>query len=157
MLERQKYLVLYNIRSSYNVGAIFRTADAVGVNKIFLVGVTPCPFDKFKRVSSKISKSALGSELLVAWDYKKTISPLLKKFKKDQIQVIALEQSSNSIDYKKIKLTENWALVLGEETTGLPESILKLCDQVAEIPMAGSKESLNVAVATGVALFEFIK
>ena len=157
MLERQKYLVLYNIRSSYNVGAIFRTADAVGVNKIFLVGVTPCPLDKFKRSNSKISKSALGAETSVSWEYKKTISPLLKKFKKDQIQVIALEQSSNSIDYKKIKLTENWTLVLGEETTGLPESILKLCDQVAEIPMAGSKESLNVAVATGVALFEFIK
>lgn len=157
MIKRQKYLVLYNIRSSYNVGAIFRTADAVGVDKIFLVGVTPCPLDKFKRVNAKISKSALGAEVSVAWEYRKTISPLLKKFKKDEVEVIALEQSPNSIDYKKIKLIGSWALILGEETKGLEENVLKQCDVVAEIPMAGSKESLNVSVAAGVALFQFIK
>lgn len=157
MLKRQKYLVLYNIRSSYNVGAIFRTADAVGIDKIFLVGVTPCPLDKFKRANSKISKSALGAEVSVAWEYRKTISPLLKKFKKDEVEIVALEQSPTSIDYKKIKLTGGWALILGEETKGLEENILKQCDVVAEIPMVGAKESLNVSVAAGVALFEFIK
>jgi len=157
MLKRQKYLVLYNIRSSYNVGAIFRTADAVGIDKIFLVGVTPCPLDKFKRTNSKISKSALGAEVSVAWEYRKTISPLLKKFKKDEVEIVALEQSPDSIDYKKIKLTGSWVLILGEETKGLEDNILKQCDVVAEIPMVGAKESLNVSVATGVALFEFIK
>lgn len=157
MIGRQKYLVLDNIRSSYNVGAIFRTADAVGIDKIFLTGVTPCPVDKFNRTSNRIAKSALGSEQTVSWEYKKTISSVLKKLAGGSVQIIALEQAPNSIDYKKIKLNQSWALVLGEETKGLPRTVLGKCNVIAEIPMKGSKESLNVAVAAGVALFEFTK
>ncbi len=157
MIEEQKYLVLDNIRSSYNVGAIFRTADAVGINKIFLTGVTPCPVDKFNRVSSRIAKSALGSEQTVSWEYKKNISSVLKKLVESRVQIIALEQAPKSVNYKKIKLAKNWALVLGEETKGLPRAVLGKCDVIAEIPMKGKKESLNVSVATGVALFEFTK
>jgi len=153
MKKKQKYLILYNIRSSYNVGAIFRTADAVGVDKIFLVGVTALPFDKFKRVNSKIKKTALGAEEVVEWEYKKTIGPLLKKLKEDGVEVVALEQDKKSVDYRKIKLNKDWVLVLGEETKGLPKSVLEKCDKIVEISMQGEKESLNVSVATGVVLF----
>lgn len=157
MTEDKKYLILDNIRSSYNVGAIFRTADGVGIDKIFLIGVTPCPVDKFKRLNSRIAKSALGAEKIVAWEYKKTISPLLKKIKEDNVQIIALEQAPNSINYRQAKLKKSWALILGEETKGLSTSVLNQTDVIVEIPMKGSKESLNVSVAAGVALFAFFK
>jgi tRNA G18 (ribose-2'-O)-methylase SpoU len=153
MMERKVFLILYNIRSAYNVGAIFRTADAVGVTKIFLIGVTPCPVDRFGRMNSRIAKTALGAEKAVPWTYQKTITPVLSKLKKTNIKVVALEQAERSVDYRKIKLTGDWALVLGEETKGLPKSVLNRCDEVVEIPMRGKKESLNVSVAAGVALF----
>lgn len=149
-------LILYNLRSSYNVGAIFRTADAVGIDQIFLIGTTPCPMDKFKKENTKITKTALGAEKTVAWQYFKTLTPVLNKFKKEGVKIIALEQAENSVDYKKVKLPKAWSLVVGEETKGLPKTVLKKCDQIVEIPMHGQKESLNVSVATGVVLFEFL-
>ncbi len=156
-MKKETFLIFYNIRSSYNVGAIFRTADAAGVDKIYLVGVTPCPADKFGRVNGQIAKTALGAEKSVAWEYKKTIAPLMAKLKKDDVQIIALEQAENSLDYRKLKPKVSWALVLGEETKGLPKSVLNKCDAVVEIPMKGEKESLNVSVATGVALFQIFR
>ncbi len=155
-MSKKSFLILFNIRSAYNVGAIFRTADAAGVDKIYLVGVTPCPADKFGRVSGQIAKTALGAEKAVVWEYKKTIALLIAKLKKEGVQIIALEQAENSLDYRKLKPKGSWALVLGEETKGLPKSVLNKCDNVAEISMKGEKESLNVSVATGVALFQLL-
>lgn len=150
-------LILPDIRSALNVGAIFRTADAVGINKIYLAGYTPTPEDKFGRIQKDIAKSALGAEKTVLWEYKKTLIPLISKFKKEGYFVIAIEQAKNSVDYKNIKIKkEKIVFIVGTEVSGLPENILKKCDAIAEIPMKGEKESLNVSVATGIALFRIL-
>lgn len=149
-------LILPDIRSALNVGAIFRTADAVGISKIYLTGYTPRPTDQFGRVQKDISKSALGAETWIPWEYKKTTVPLLRSLKKDGFTIIAIEQSKNSVDYKKIKKIEKIAFIIGPEVEGLNQKILNECDYIAEIPMKGKKESLNVSVATGIALFRIL-
>ena len=149
-------LILYNIRSVENVGAIFRTADAVGINKIYLAGYTPAPFDRFGRKRKDIAKSALGAEKFMAWEYKKNIFPLLSNLKKDKYLIIGIEQDKKSIDYKKVKIKNKNVFIVGAEVTGIPKNILKKCDLIAEIPMHGKKESLNVSVALGVALFRML-
>ena len=149
-------VIAHDIRSIHNVGSIFRTADAAGVEKIFLCGITPAPLDRFKEVRADFAKVALGAEKTVSWEYVKTIFPLLAKLKKEKFQIIAIEQDEGSIDYKKIKIRKKAALILGSETEGIPEKILKRCDSIAEIPMRGKKESLNVSVAAGIALYQMI-
>ncbi|MFA5934119.1 MAG: TrmH family RNA methyltransferase [Candidatus Paceibacterota bacterium] len=149
-------LILNDIRSTHNVGAIFRTADAAGISKIFLVGITPAPLDRFGRERKDIAKSALGAEKTVPWESVKTIKPILNKLKKEKYKIIAIEQSPKAIDYKKVKLPNKSAIILGNEVKGLPQSILNQCDVIAEIPMRGKKESLNVSVATGIALFRIL-
>jgi 23S rRNA (guanosine2251-2'-O)-methyltransferase len=146
-------LALHNIRSVYNVGAIFRTADAVGVSKIYLCGYTPAPIDRFGRARKDIAKAALGAEKTVAWESVETISELISKLKKEKVKIFALEQSKNSVDYRKAKLAPKNLLILGNEVGGIEQEILKKCDEVLEIPMRGEKESLNVSVAAGIALF----
>ncbi len=149
-------LILPNIRSALNVGSMFRTADAVGIHRIYIVGYTPTPLDKFGRKRSDIAKASLGAEDTIPWEYKKTLPPLIKSLKKDGFKIVAIEQSSCSVHYKKVKVSPKMAFIMGNEVDGIPASILKMCDNVAEIPMAGMKESLNVSVACGVALFGII-
>ena len=149
-------LILPDIRSALNVGAIFRTADAVGIDKIFLVGVTPRPTDQFGRIQKDIAKSALGSEKTVIWEYKKSLSSLILKLKKDSFKIIAVEQDEESVDYKRVKIGHKNAFILGTEVSGVSKNILQKCDVIAEIPMKGKKESLNVSVAFGVALFRML-
>jgi tRNA G18 (ribose-2'-O)-methylase SpoU len=150
-------LILPDIRSALNVGAIFRTADAVGINKIYLTGYTPTPADKFGRIQKDIAKSALGAEKIINWEYKKTFLPLISKLKKDGYLIIAIEQAKNSVDYKNINIKkEKVVFIVGTEVSGLPKNILNKCDIVAEIPMKGKKESLNVSVACGIALFRIL-
>jgi len=151
--KKEIVLILHDIRSTHNVGSIFRTADALGVKKIYLTGYTPTPVDSFGRVRKDIAKTALGAEKNILWEHFSVINPVLKKLKKDKFSIIALEQSSKSIDYKKIKPLYPVAVILGNEVLGISPKILKKCDLVMEIPMQGKKESLNVSVATGVALF----
>lgn len=150
------YLLLHNIRSVYNVGSIFRTADATGVNKIYLSGYTPTPIDRFGRIRQDISKASLGAENTVAWENIIDIDNFIRKIKKEKIKIIGLEQSKKSIDYKKIKLSERNLIILGEEVRGIDKRLLDKCDEIAEIPMKGEKESLNVSVATGVLLYQII-
>ena len=150
-------LILHNIRSVENVGAMFRTADAAGVNKIYLSGYTPTPLDRFGRKRKDLAKSALGAEEFVVWEYRKNILPLLSKLKKEDFQIVGIEQDKKSIDYKKVKLKDDNAFIVGAEVTGIPKNILQKCDIIAEIPMHGKKESLNVSVALGVALFRIMK
>ncbi len=151
------FLILHNIRSVENVGAMFRTADAAGVDKIYLTGYTPTPLDRFGRKRRDLAKSALGAEEYVAWEQKKTIIPLISKLKKDGCQIIAIEQDDKSVDYKKVKIKNRNAFLVGTEVSGIPKNILKKCDVIAEIPMKGKKESLNVSVALGIALFRILK
>ncbi len=153
-------LILHNIRSLYNVGSIFRTADAVGIKKIYLCGITPKPVDEFGRSREQLVKVSLGAEKYVGWEHFKSTARLIDRLKKDGYKIFAVEQSKKSIPYYKIKSYETKsrkiALVLGNEVKGLPLSILKKADKILEIPMKGRKESLNVAVAFGIVAFHFV-
>lgn len=150
---KENILILHNIRSVQNVGAIFRTADAAGVDRIYLTGYTPAPLDRFGRKRKDLAKSALGAEEFVSWEQKKNISPLLAKLKKEGFLIIGIEQAKNSVDYKKVRAKNKNAFIAGAEVEGIPRNILQKCDLIAEIPMRGKKESLNVSVAVGVVLF----
>ncbi len=152
-IKQENILILNDIRSVENVGAMFRTADAVGIDKIYLTGYTPCPIDRFGRKRGDLAKSALGAEEFVAWEQKKSILPLLTKLKKENYLIIGIEQDERSIDYKKVKTGNKNAFIVGTEVTGIPKNVLQKCDVIAEIPMRGKKESLNVSVAFGVAIF----
>ena len=140
--------MLHNIRSAYNVGSIFRTADAAGISKLYLCGYTPTPLNE------KVKKTALGAEKSVPWEHFRQTWRLLEKLKKEGVQIIALEQTKKSVDYRLFKPRLPLALVLGNEIKGLNPAILKYCDQAIEIPMGGKKESLNVSVAAGIAVFK---
>jgi len=154
--EFSNILILPDIRSAINVGAIFRTADAVGIDKIYLVGCTPRPNDQFGRIQKDIAKSALGAETWISWEYKEKLIPLINKLKKQEYEIVALEQNEKSIDYRKYIKPNKFAFILGTEVTGLNKKILDKCDKIVEIPMKGKKESLNVSVAAGVALFRIM-
>lgn len=156
MKKKSAVLVLHDIRSAHNVGAIFRTADAVGVSKIYLSGITPAPFDRFGRARKDIAKAALGAERTVEWEERKSLATLLRMLKKKGYIIAAIEQSKQAIDYKKYKPSTNVVFVLGNEVSGIPERILATCDAIIEIPMRGTKESLNVSVAAGVALYRVL-
>jgi len=154
MKQKETAILLHNIRSTHNVGSIFRTADAVGVDKIYISGYTPTPIDKFGRFRKDIAKVALGAEKNVGWEQIDDSKKIIKKLKKENYQIIGLEQAKNSVDYKKVKTEKKILIVVGNEVGGIDREILKLCDVLAEIPMKGKKESLNVSVAFGVALFK---
>lgn len=149
-------LLLHNIRSTHNVGAIFRTADAVGVKKIYISGYTPAPIDRFGRARQDISKASLGAEKTVDWEQVEDVFALIKKLKKEKVFICAVEQDKNSVDYRKIPKKENALFILGNEVNGVEKDILTLCDCIAEIPMRGSKESLNVSVTAGVILYSYV-
>ena len=140
-------LILCNIRSRENVGSIFRTADAIGVSKIYLCGITPQP------PHEKISKTALGAETYVPWEYYKQAGKIIKQLRAKHISIVALEQTKDSKDIFKFNPKFPLALVVGNEVDGLSAGILKKCDKKISIPMYGKKESLNVSVALGIAVY----
>ncbi len=168
-------VILHNIRSLHNVGSIFRTADAAGVEKIYLCGITPTPVDTFGKVRPQFAKVSLGAEKTVEWDASarsaQATLKLLGGLKKQGYKIFAIEQSNRSVPYHKLKSKnlklKTVALILGSEVKGLPPSVLKKADRILEIPMAGAlvrqahhprrirrgKESLNVAVAFGIVAF----
>ncbi len=142
------FLILHNIRSAYNVGSMFRTADAVGIEKIYLCGYTPTPSQK----------TALGAEATVPWEQHGQTWRLLKKLKSDGVHITAIEQYKYSTDLFCYRPPSGpLALMVGHERKGLSSTILRYVDDILEIPMHGKKESLNVSVATGIALYELKK
>lgn len=154
-------VILHNIRSLYNVGSIFRTADAAGIEKIYLCGITPEPVDKFGKIRPQLAKVSLGAEKIVGWEYYKSTSRLIDKLKKEKYKIFAVEQAKNSTSYYKVcdVCMGSWvriALIFGNEVKGIPLAILKKADKILEIPMAGKKESLNVSVAFGIVVFSLI-
>ncbi len=149
-MKKEVYLILHNIRSAYNVGSIFRTADAVGVAKIYLGGYTPTPDTK------KVIKTSLGAEKSVAWEKYFSTWQLIEELRLKRVNVMALEQAPASRDYKKFKPKFPLAVILGNEVRGLSPNILKRCDSVWHLPMRGQKESLNVAVATGIFIYKIL-
>ncbi len=140
--------VLDNIRSLHNVGAIFRTADAAGVGKLYLCGLSGTP------PRPDIRKAALGAEEVVAWEYFKQTSEALAKLKQEGYHLLALESTPASVDYRCATYQFPLALVVGHEYNGIAPEILALCDAAISLPMRGIKISLNVAVAFGVAAYE---
>lgn len=156
-MKKKLILILDNLRSVYNTASIFRTADGAGVSEIFLCGTTPEPIDRFGRKRKDFAKVSLGAEESVPWKYFETTKDAIQNLKDMSFEIVGLEQDSNSISFDEYISEKNVGLVVGEETQGLSQEILKLCDVVLEIPMRGKKESLNVSVATGVALYQILK
>lgn len=154
-------LILDNLRSAHNVGALFRTADGAGVDEIYLVGITPKPAGRdqlYQTVAEKtITKTALGAELAVPFRSVKTLLPLLRKLKQTGCAIVALEEGEGikTIDYRnwKPKREKGFALVVGNEVDGLSDKVLALSDVIIRLPMKGVKKSLNVSVAGGIALY----
>ncbi len=145
-------VVLDNVRSSYNVGSVFRTADAFRVEKIFLCGITSCPPHR------EIQKTALGATESVEWIYKKEIKDALHQLKNDGYILVGLEQTDQSIPIHQFKpdLQNKYALIFGHEVYGLSEHILPELEICLEIPQLGTKHSLNISVAAGIALYHWM-
>jgi tRNA G18 (ribose-2'-O)-methylase SpoU len=144
------FVVLDNIRSIYNVGAIFRTCDAMLVEKIYLCGITGHPPRK------DIDKVALGAVEVVPWEYCTSIAEAISQLKKQGVTICALEQTRQSIHYKKAQYPFPLALVVGNEVEGISEEIMPLIDMAIDIPMLGRANSLNVATAFGIVGYEIL-
>ncbi|TAL19707.1 TrmH family RNA methyltransferase [Patescibacteria group bacterium] len=144
---REIVLILQNIRSLHNVGSIFRTADVFGVSKIYLCGYTGAPPRR------EIAKVALGAEDAVPWEKIFWTDTAVKKLRRDGYQIVALETGRGSIPINQARLAKRLALVLGNEVRGVTPAILRRADQTVGIPLLGKKESLNVSVAAGAALY----
>lgn len=152
-------LIAHNIRSTHNVGAIFRTAEGFGVKQIIISGYTPYPAIPndsrlphiAQKLTEQIHKTALGAEVLVPFSYQE--APNLPGLKQDGYIIVGLEQDSRSISLPAYTPPKKIALLLGEEVEGITQDLRDSCDVLLEIPMAGKKESFNVSVATGIALY----
>lgn len=164
MKKTEKVVILDNIRSVYNVGSIFRTSDALGIDKIYLCGTTPTPIDRFGRVRKDLAKVALGAEKDIVWEYCTDTKEIIKRLKTlrtssgqgERFQIIAVEQDKKSVDFKKVQTKYPVAIVMGNEVGGIDKKTLALCDVIAEIPMVGNKESLNVSVSFGIAAYSLL-
>jgi len=149
-------VALDDVRSHYNVGAIFRTADAVGVEELYLGGITPRPIDRFGRVVTEMQKTALGSTESVSWIGTDTLASELEKLKAEGVTIVAVEQSQESVSLKTATIPTNVCYVFGNEVTGISPAVLSLADLVVDLPMRGKKESLNVSVTAGVVLYHHL-
>ncbi|MFZ4771392.1 MAG: RNA methyltransferase [Ferruginibacter sp.] len=145
--------VLENIRSAYNVGSVFRTADAFLLEGIYLTGYTCIPPHK------EIKKTALGAEDSVAWKHFSHAREAIEALKKEGFKVYAVEQVTNSLSLEKISFNENdkIAVVFGNEVSGVEHDTILQCDGCIEIPQLGMKHSLNIATAAGVVLWEIVR
>jgi len=158
-MTREIILVAHNIRSTHNVGAIFRTADGFGVKKIILSGYTPYPQQSHdtrlphiaEKLTKQINKTALGAEQSVPFEYQET--PNLPVLKAAGFHIVGLEQDDRSVMLPNYAPPQKIALFLGEEVEGITPELRDQCDELIEIPMSGQKESYNVSVATGIALY----
>lgn len=155
-------LIAHNIRSAFNVGSLMRTAEGFGVKEIIFTGYTPYPkhADDLRlphlaeKITRQIQKSALGAETMVPFRYFEKLEDYLHQ---SSATLVALEQSQESIALDQARLSGEIDLLIGEEVEGIQEELLRQCTTILEIPMKGNKESFNVAVATGIALYELTK
>ncbi len=146
-------VLLHNIRSAHNVGSIFRTADGAGVSKVYLSGYTPRPVDRFGREQKEITKTALGADKYLPWEYAKKPETFLKQLKSDGWHIVGVEQDPRAIVYGTLRPKGRTVFVFGNEVKGLSKNLRNKCDVLVEIPMHGKKESLNVSVVAGIILF----
>lgn len=161
-MDKRIVLIINNIRSTHNVGSIMRTADGFGVKQIYFTGYTPYPGSKndnrlphiSSKLSSQIHKTALGAENTIKWSHSPNIHNLINQLKSDNYEIIALEQNTKSISINEYYSSNNVAIILGNEVSGIDDNLLQLCDTVVEIPMFGKKESFNVVQATAIMLYQ---
>jgi 23S rRNA (guanosine2251-2'-O)-methyltransferase len=158
-------VIAHNIRSTHNVGSILRTSDGFGIAKVFFTGYTPYPTQpddtrlphERDKLTRQIHKTALGAEITVPNEYAQDPVPVIESFKKQNYTIAALEQDDRAVMLPTYKAPGSLVLLLGEEVHGIEPHLRELCDTILEIPMRGQKESFNVSVATGIALYELSK
>jgi len=149
-MRHKIHVILDNVRSALNVGAIFRTSDGASIEKLYLTGITPYP------PHNRIPKTALGAIDTVPWEYSKDPMNIINRLK-STMPIIAIETSSSAVDYTHYNFPEPVCIILGNEISGISDSLLKECIQTVKIPMYGSKESLNVATAYGIIIYEILR
>lgn len=153
-------VIAHNIRSTHNIGSIFRTCEGFGVSKIIISGYSPYPKLPIDtrlphleaKLTAQIHKTALGAESMVPFEYQEI--PDLNKLRKEEFTIVGLEQDSRSILLQNYITPQKIALLLGEEVNGIANYFRNQCDDLIEIPMVGRKESFNVSVAAGIALYK---
>lgn len=158
---RQLVLIAHNLRSTHNVGSLFRTADGLGVDKVFLTGYTPYPRTPqderlphlAQKIHHQIVKTALGAEESVEWHHSSGLETVLQELRQQGFTIVALEQAADSIKLPEFAPPERLALIVGREVEGIEPEILTKCDSIVEIPMLGRKESFNVVQAAAMALY----
>jgi 23S rRNA (guanosine2251-2'-O)-methyltransferase len=154
-------LIAHDIRSTHNVGSLFRTAEGLGVSYLWLTGYTPYPIEpndnRIPHISSKINnqiiKTALGAETFINWRHSDELEPIIQKMRDQNYQIVALEQTADAEELQQYKSPSKVALVIGNEVKGLSTEQLKHCDKIVQIPMHGKKESFNVVQAAAMALY----
>jgi 23S rRNA (guanosine2251-2'-O)-methyltransferase len=154
MIRREMAVLLDNIRSAWNVGSIFRSADGFGFKHTYLCGITPTPDGPAREA---VTKTSLGAEEAVTWSYHKDAVKLVRRLKKEGWQVWALEEHERAvpISTQPDTLSSNPViLILGSEVTGIDPGLLELADKILHIPMHGEKSSFNVAIAFGIAAYQ---
>jgi tRNA G18 (ribose-2'-O)-methylase SpoU len=152
-------VIAHNIRSTHNIGAIFRTGEGFGVSKIIISGYSPYPSLQHdsrlphihRKLTDQIHKTALGAEAIMPFEYQET--PDVTALRDADYRIVGLEQDARSIMLPEYETPDKVALLLGEEVEGITSDMRELCDDLIEIPMVGQKESFNVSVATGIALY----
>ena len=149
--KNEIYALLDNVRSLHNVGAIFRTSDAVLLKKLYLCGITGHP------PRNEISKTALGAEEVVEWEYHEDASDLLKDLKKKGITIVAVEIANDSVNYDQAKYDFPVCFVFGHEVYGISDEVMDLVDMTVEIPMLGRANSLNIATSYGIIVYNALK
>lgn len=141
-------IILNDIRSAHNVGSIFRTCDGLGVEKIYLCGITAYPPNPL------ITKTALGSHKQVPWEHCLDVCPVVEDLKSKGYQIVVLEQTDKSVSYQEFNPSKPLCLVVGNEIEGVDQNVVDLCDDAIEIEMIGVKNSLNVSVALGIVAYD---
>ncbi len=143
------YIICDNVIDTYNIGSIFRLADAVGAEKVFLCGVSETP------PNTRIKKASINTTEWVTWEYFEKTEDAIAHLRKEvpEVQIVAVEQDTRSVHFQKADYHLPIAFVVGNETTGSPKEVLDMCDQIVEIPMWGVNKSLNVMVSLGIVLF----
>ena len=145
--NRDIVVVLPDIRSAYNTGSFFRTGDAAGISKIYLSGYTAPPPHRY------VAKVALGADEHIPWEYMEETEDVIAQLREEGYQLVAVEQTENSVDYREAQYSDKVALIFGNEIRGVSSEVADLCDIAVELPMAGMKKSLNVAVSGGIMLY----
>ncbi len=159
--NRTIVVIAHDIRSAHNVGSLFRTCEGLGINKLYLTGYTPYPKlnnddrlpHEYNKIESQIDKTALGSQQLLSWDVSKNVKELISEYRNKGFEICALEQNNDSISLSQFKVPDKVVLILGNEVTGIEDSILEIVNYILEIPMKGKKESFNVVQAAAMTLF----